>query len=335
MRRFALLLALSPALAFADDFNTWEERYQFECNAPFESFSPADVKKREGWVFEHTGGTVKIRRDKPRAAKKPTLGLIAGIKDLEPETKELVDGFLATFEKADVDAVVIGGDTSSEPEGLDQILDYLVHATNRPILVVSGNMERGAALNYAIIKQRKAGFIHLLNMDIIRRYDGDGVDLVSVGGYHDRAYLHLAAGCIYKDKDLDELATAAAAVDDAAVLLTHGPPRQKGQKAIDYVPGAGNVGDPRLTEVIKKSKIAFGIHGHILEAAGFGTDLAGKPVAEKKFVPELFVNQGSANPIPWKLNDGKTSYGTAALLTIDGKKASYEALRGRKPEPKQ
>lgn len=330
--RSALLLALAPALALADDFATWEERYQFECNAPFQQFSPADVKTREGWVFEHTGGTVKIRREKPRAAKKPTLGLLSGIKDLEPETRAMLDTFLAAFEKADVDAVVIGGDTSSEPEGLDQIFDYLVHATNRPLLVVSGNMERGAALNYAIIKQRKAGFTHLINMDLVRRYDGDGVDLVSVGGYHDRAYLHLAAGCIYKDKDLDELAEAAASCDDAAVLLTHGPPRQKGQKAIDYVPGAGNVGDPRITEVLKKAKITFGIAGHILEAAGMASDLAGKPVPEKKLVPELFVNQGSANPLPWKLNDGKTSYGTAALLTIDGKKASYEALRGKKPE---
>jgi hypothetical protein len=44
------------------------------------------------------------------------------------------------------------------------------------------------------------------------------------------------------------------------------------------------------------------------------------------------VNQGSANPLPWKLNDGTTSYGLAALLTIDGKKASYEILRGAKPK---
>lgn len=332
--RQALLLALAPTLALADDFAAWEERYQFECNAPFQHFSPADVKTREGWVFEHTGGTVKVRREKPRASKKVTLGLLSGIKDLDPETRALVDGFIAEFEKADVDAVVIGGDTSSEPAGLEQIFDYLVHATNRPLLVVSGNMERGAALNYAILKQRKAGFLHLLNMDTIRRYDGDGVDLVSVGGYHDRAYLHLAAGCIYKDRDLDELIEAAAATDDAAVMLTHGPPRQKGQKAIDYVPGAGNVGDPRITETLKKAKLSFGIHGHILEAAGFGTDLSGKPVPEKKFVPELFVNQGSANPLPWKLNDGKTSYGTAALFTFDGKKAAYQALRGKKPEPK-
>jgi Icc-related predicted phosphoesterase len=323
---------LSSSFAFAEDFSAWEERYQFDCNGPFEHFSPADVKEREGWRFEHTGGTVKVTRLKPRAGKKPVLGLLAGIKDLEPETKAMLDQFIAGFEKADVDAIVIGGDSSSEPDALDQILEYLGKATSRPLLVVAGNMERGAALNYAVLKQRKAGALHMLNLDVIRRYDGDGVDVIGLGGYHDKAYLHLAGGCIYKQKDLDALERAAAAANDTVVLLTHGPPRQKGQQAIDYVPGADNVGDPHLTELIAKAKISFGIHGHILEAAGRATDVGGKPLPQKKLHPSLFVNQGSANPLPWKLNDGTTSYGLAALLTVDGKKASYEILRGPKPK---
>lgn len=327
---FAAVLLLS-SLAFADDFASWEERYQFDCNGPFEHFSPADVKEREGWRFEHTGGTVKVRRLKARAGKKPVLGLLAGIKDLEPETKAMLDLFIAGFEKADVDAIVIGGDSSSEPDVLDQILEYLGKATNRPVLIVAGNMERGAALNYAILKQRKAGATHLLNLDVIRRYDGDGVDVIGLGGYHDKAYLHLAGGCIYKEKDVDALERAAAAADDSVVLLTHGPPRQKGQQALDYVPGADNVGDPQLSTLIAKAKIPFGIHGHILEAAARATDASGKPLPQKKFESSLFVNQGSANPLPWKLNDGSTSYGLAALMTIDGKKASYEVLRGAKP----
>jgi len=296
------------------------------------------VKEREGWRFEHTGGTVKVRRILPQAAasaragRRAVLGLLAGIKDLEPETKALLDVFIAGFEKADVDAIVIGGDSSSEPDALDQILEYLAKATNRPLLIVAGNMERGAALNYAILKQRKAGALHLLNLDVIRRYDGDGVDVIGLGGYHDKAYLHLAGGCIYKEKDVEALERAAAAADDAVVLLTHGPPRQHGTQALDFVPGADNVGDPQLTALIGKAKIPFGIHGHILEAAGRATDAAGKPLPQKKPQPALFVNQGSANPLPWKLNDGSTSYGLAALMTIDGKKASYEIIRGPKPK---
>lgn len=334
MRVLSSLLLLS-SIAAAEDFAAWEDRYQFDCNGPYAHFAPADVKVREGWRFEHTGATVKVRREVPRKGKGPMLGLLAGIKELDAETRALLDTFLAAFEKADVDAIILGGDLSSEPDGLKVILDYFVAATNRPLLVIAGNMERGAALNYAVMQARKAGALHLLNLDLIRRYDGDGVDVLGLGGYHDRAYLHLAGGCIYSDKDLEVLERAAGDADDPVVLLSHGPPRQKGQRAIDYVPGADNVGDPRLNVLIAKARIAFGVHGHILEAAGKGTDLSGKPLPPKKLHPALFVNQGSASPLPWKLNDGTTSYGLAALLAFDGQRASYEVLRGPKPGAKE
>lgn len=335
MRFLSSLIVLLPMLALADDFAAWEERNQFDCNGPFEHFEPADVKEVEGFRYEHTGGTVKVRRTKPRGgAKKVVFGVLAGLKDLDPETKALVDGFLASFEKADADAIIVGGDTSSEPDQLEAILGYVAGATKRPILVIAGNMERGAALNYAVAKLRKGGALHLLNMDLIRRYDGDGADIASIGGYHDKAFLHLAGGCIYKDKDLDAVERAAMAADDPVILLSHGPPRQKGQQAIDYVPGADNVGDARLSDIIKRAKIPFGISGHILEAAGKATDASGHPLPAKKPHPSLFLDQGSANPLPWKMNDGTTSYGLAAILTVQGKTASYEVLKGAKPAPK-
>ena len=183
-------------------FSGWEDAYQFDSNGPFEHFSPPEVIEHDGFRFEHTGATVKVRRLTPRsgaASKRAKLGVLAGIKDLEPETQALVTRFLADFDKADVDAVIIGGDTASEPADLDRILGFLVGATRRPLLVIAGNMERAAALNHSILTLRRAGHTHLLNFDTIRRYDGDGLDVVSLAGYFDRAYLHLAGGCIYKD----------------------------------------------------------------------------------------------------------------------------------------
>ncbi|MCU0701353.1 MAG: hypothetical protein MUC96_33000, partial [Myxococcaceae bacterium] len=221
----------------------------------------------------------------------------------------------------------------SEPAMLETIFTFLVKATKRPLLVIAGNMERGASLNYALTKVRtEQQAAHLVNMDLVRRADFAGADLVSLGGYHDKAFLHLAGGCIYQDKHLDQLEQAAAAADDPVVLLTHGPMRQKGQQALDFVPGADNVGDPRLTALAQRAKISFGITGHILEAAGKGTDFVGRVVPPKKPHPVLFVNQGSANPLPWKMNDGSTAHGLAAILTISGKTGSYEILRGPKPE---
>jgi hypothetical protein len=93
------------------------------------------------------------------------------------------------------------------------------------------------------------------------------------------------------------------------------------------------VGDPKLADLLKRMKVPFGVFGHILEAGGHATDLGGKPLAQKKLFPALYVDQGSANPLIWKMNDGTTAYGLAAILTVDGKQASYEVLKAPKPPP--
>lgn len=314
-------------------FDAYEDAHQFDCNGPWEHFSPADVRTVGAFRYEHTGATVKLTRVAPKPKGPAKLGLLAGIKDAEPDTLALVRTFLARFEQEDVDAVVLGGDTSSEPDVLEKLYAFFAEATKRPVLSIAGNMERGASHAYAILKARKAGALHLLNLDMIRRADGEGFDVVSLGGYHDKAYLHLSGGCLYTEQHLETALTAAKSADDPVVWLSHGPPRGKGKTDIDYVPGAGNVGDPRINDVLTRAKIRFGVSGHILEAAGKATDLAGKVQPQKRLVPTLFVNQGSANPLPWKLNDGGTSYGLAAVLTLDGGKASYEILKGPKPAP--
>lgn len=337
MIRPALLSTLLVAsLAQAEDpqdHAQWLEQWQFDCNAPFAETPKSTEVSHGGFKYELKGGVVKLRRESPRPAGRPArLGAIAGIKELEPETQALLSDVLAKFEKADVDAILIGGDTAEEPEVLQSIYAFLVANTKRPLLTVIGNTERAGAHNYAVSKARE-GHPNLINMGLTRRLDGEGFDVVSLSGYHDKRYLHLNGGCLYTDKAIDEVAQAAKASDDPVVFLTHGPPKQSGKPALDFVPGAGNVGDPAITKLIKDAKIPFGVFGHILEAAGHGTDLAGKVLPEKKAHPALYVNQGSCNPLPWKLNDGTTSYGLAAILTVQGKSGSYEIIRAAKPKP--
>jgi Icc-related predicted phosphoesterase len=337
-----VVAASLPALASAplpSDFAAYEEAYQFECNAPWVLVDPPLVVKHQGWIYEYAGASVKVRRAAEGPALKPQpsaavkLGLLAGIKDLEPETQGALERFLDAFEKADVEAIVVGGDTAEQTEVLDAIYAWLSQHTQRPIVSIAGNTERAGAHNYAIAKARKAGALQLVNMGLIRRYDGPGFDLVSLSGYHDKTYLHLSGGCIYTEQALADAESAIRAADDPVVMLVHGPPHQGGKQALDFVPGAGNVGDPRLTELMVRSKVPFGTFGHILEAGGHGTDLAGKPLPPKKLHPTLYVDQGSANPLPWKMNDGTTAYGLAMIFTIDGKKASYEVLKSPKPAP--
>ncbi len=332
--RAAAVAVLLSTIAFAEDpkdFAAWEDAYAFDCNGPYRSLATADVVSSGGFKLELSGGSARLRREKPRTGP-AKLGLLAGIKDLDPETEALLTVFLADFEKADVELIIIGGDTAEEPDVLDKVYAFLSTATRRPLLTVTGNTERSSAHNASVLKVRRAGNPHLLNASLIRRFDGEGFDVVTLAGYHDKRYLHLTGGCLYPDKAIDEVAEAAKDSSDPVVFLAHGPPKQTGSAALDFVPGAGNVGDPRLTELISRAKLPFGVFGHILEAAGHGTDLKGKVLPPKKLHAQLFVNQGSANPLPWKLNDGTTSYGLAAILTIDGKKASYEMLRAPKPK---
>jgi Icc-related predicted phosphoesterase len=97
---------------------------------------------------------------------------------------------------------------------------------------------------------------------------------------------------------------------------------------LDHVPEAGNVGDPDLTDLITAAKLPFGVFGHILEAAGRGTDLSGKrEIKPGVFSDALYVNPGSANSLPWRMNVGPESYGMAMLFTISGQKAKYEVFR--------
>ena len=337
MRTLVPILVVFSSAALAADpppqsEAAFEEAYQFECNAPWVIVDSALVKY-QGWLYDYQGAQLKVRREKEAPKGPVKLGLLAGIKDLEPETQSTLERFFAEFEKQDVELVVVGGDTAEQTEVLDQVYAWLPQQTKRPIVSIAGNTERAGAHNYAIAKVRKTGAINLINMGLVRRYDGPGFDVVSLSGYHDKTYLHLSGGCIYSDQALTDAESAIRAADDPVVMLVHGPPRQSGKQALDFVPGAGNVGDARLTELLKKLKVPFGVFGHILEAGGHATDLAGKPLPPKKPAAALYVNQGSANPLPWKMNDGSTSYGLAAILTLDGRKASYEVLKAPKPPP--
>jgi Icc-related predicted phosphoesterase len=338
MRRTSLVVLLLAGSALAQEAgapsNTgqYEAQHEFECNGPLDALSAPDVKDYGGYKYTYNGGTVGAVRLDNKKRTEVKIGVLAGIKDLEKETQASLDEFLSAFDKADVEIVLVGGDTAETPEDLEKIYSYLTDHVQRPIITIAGNTERGGAHNYAISKQRATRQkMNLLNGDIFRRFDGAGFDVVSLGGYFDKKYLHQNGGCLYKDSDLAVVEAAAkAAAPDPVIFLSHGPPKQTGKEAIDFVPGAGNVGDPALADLLKKAKISFGVHGHILEAGARATDASGKPLKEGKFFKQLFLNPGSASSLPWKLNSGTTSYGLAAILTLKGKEAKFELLKAPK-----
>ena len=326
------LALLLPALAFAQDEappSNWEEyqaAHSLACVGPLESLPKPDVRTYAGFEYSFSGSTAKVKRvDGPAVAGEVRLGVLSGIKELDKATKIALDEFFARFKKDKVEAILLGGDSAENELDLEDVLSY-VAAQQLPTYAVIGNWESRAPFNRAI---RAVGKEHpnLVNMDLVRRLSAEAFEVVSLGGYMDKGYVKSSGACLYKPEDARGIAALAKQASQPVILLTHGPPRQSGKLAIDFVPGAGNVGDKDLTAAITEAKIPFGVHGHILEAGGRATDLAGKPLPAGKFHPALFLNPGAATALPWKMNDGKTSYGTAAILTIRGKAASYEILR--------
>ena len=340
LRLSALCLLAVPSLAVAQDEpppKTWEEyqaAHSLSCVGPADTLPAPDVKKHAGFEYAFSGSSLKVKRvDGPAVAGEVRLGVISGIKELDKATRLSLDEFFARFKAAKVEGVLLGGDSAENEMDLEEVLAY-VAAFELPTYAVIGNWESRAPFNRAVREVSKT-HPNLVNMDLARKLEAEAFDVVALGGYSDKVYVKGSGACLYKPEDARSIVALAKDAEHPVILLMHGPPAQKGKQAIDFVPGAGNVGDKDVTAAIQEAKIAFGIHGHILEAGARATDLAGKPVAAGKLHPQLFLNPGPASSLPWKLNDGKMSYGLAAILTLKGKAASYELLRAPQREVKE
>ena len=316
-----LALVAAATLSATPTWEAYHASHSLDCQAT-EALDPPETVHHAGFTYLFRGTAVQVRRDAKRAHPEVRLGVLSGLKELDPGTQALLADWLARFKAQDVDAVIVDGDSAEDESRLDDVFAALA-GSGLPTYVVIGNWEGRASFNRALHDAAKE-HPNLINADFARRYDGEGFDLISLPGYYDRNYVRSSGGCVYTAADAKGLVALAAQADDPVVLVTHGPPKQSGKAAIDFVPDTGNVGDPNLAAAITEAKIHFGVHGHILEAGQRATDLAGKPVAQNKLVPALFVNPGPANALPWKLNDGKTSTGAAALLTLQGGKAKWE-----------
>src|SRR5205085_5904126 len=116
-------------------------------------------------------------------------------------------------------------------------------AQGMPVYAVIGNSESRSSFNRALLAAYRST-ANVINLDLVRRVEGDGFTLVSLPGYYDRRYLHESAGCRYGPDDAAELPALARGATSPVVLVTHGPPRQSGRGALDVTADGHNVGDP-------------------------------------------------------------------------------------------
>jgi Icc-related predicted phosphoesterase len=302
-----------------------------ECVGP-RSAEPAETFEFEGKTFERKGSTLSLKTDDPD--DEFVIGQISDVKDFTPENKANVDVILKWFATEGVDAIAVTGDLGESVESISGLLEHLA-AAKLPVLAIAGNRECRDHFSDAL-KATSAKHKNVVNMNTVRVFNTDDASLVSLPGYYNKSYIHCAEGCEYFPEDVEKLEELAKdATAGAKVLISHGPPKQTGEKGLDRIHEEVNVGDPKLAEVLAKGAFPFGLFGNIQEAGGYGSNLAGdKRIEQGQFVDSLYMNPGPIDSVRWQMLDGTESLGMAGLMKIKGKQASYKIYRIRPGEAK-
>lgn len=263
---------------------------------------------------------VQIDRDKDSVLR---IGIISATKDDREETLAAIRKMIQRLKKRRIDVLVANGDLASDEFQMETVFPVIAEA-GVLVIALTGNTESCGSFNKIAdgVFRKNPVFI---NGNWVRRIELDDATLLTLPGYYDRRFTHTGGASCYGAKDVEALGRLAKGAPGPLVLVSHGPPKMRGKKAIDVATDVGNVGDPAMTAFIQDLKIPFGLFGHILEAGGRGTDLTGtKPRKPKKWHPSLYVNAGTLNPDPWTMLDGKTSNGMGLYVEVDKKRARYE-----------
>jgi hypothetical protein len=261
-------------------------------------------------------------REKLRAASgQLRIGALAGLKDAEEDNVAHIRRIVAELKRRGADVLVADGDLGDNPDEQETLLGALTES-GLPVLAVAGNREIRSELDAAEGELRKKG-ARIVDLSHTRVVDlGDAV-VYGLPGAFERRQLHSDGACIYVQKDIDALAGALDPRAAPAVVVAAVPPRGQDAKALDVSEGQ-NLGDPRLGALLKRAP--FGIFGQVWESGGRAIDAYGRPVRAGVESDQLYLNPGAADHTPWPMNDGTIIAGQAALLTIHGKRASWEPV---------
>jgi Icc-related predicted phosphoesterase len=304
-----------------------------ECVGPVAT-SPEETFEIAGKKYVRKGST--ISQEGADADDELIVGQVSDIKDHTPDNAANLKLVLEWMKGQKVDIVAVTGDLGESQDSIEKVLKDAA-ALGVPVLTIIGNRECREHFTKAVEAVQK-DHKNVINMNAVRVFNTDDASFVSMPGYYNKSYIHCAEGCEYTTDDIKQLPTIAqAATAPVKILVSHGPPLQSGDKAIDRIHEGANVGDPALAELLKANAglFPFGMFGNIQEAGGYATDLAGTTrVAADTFADSFYLNPGPLDSVRWVMLDGSESVGMAAMIKVKGKQASYSIHRLKPGEAK-
>ncbi|MCG3171963.1 MAG: hypothetical protein GMKNLPBB_00104 [Myxococcota bacterium] len=322
--------ATAASGAAPENWDAWlnyQKQRESNCVGPFDTLDPPARVTVAGRRFVISGH--RMVEENQKGKTEVAYGVVSTLKEAAPGTIYNLKKFIQWWKSKNVDAIIVGGDIANGEDAMEKNLLTFAR-TGTPVFIIMGNNDSRGQFNRAV-RTITWKYHNVFNMNMIRFFDGDGADIMSLPGYYDRQFTRNTASCLYKDADVDAMEKLPPLANSPLLFLTHGPPKMTKPTGIDVIHDKSNVGDYKLTEFIKgtKGKINFGVHGHIIEAGGRASDLIGNPVAPGVWAPQVFLNPSQGDSFPWKMLDGSTNQGMAAILRINVKtrKASYEILR--------
>jgi len=268
--------------------------------------------------FEAPGAREKLRAP----AGELKLGVLAGLKDADEDNLASLRKLVGELKRRGAEVLVADGDLGDNPDEQDSLLGVLTESA-LPVLAVAGNREVRSELDAveADLRQKGARIVDLSRTRVVELGD---VTVVGLPGAFERRQLRTEGACVYVQKDIEALAAALDRLQPPVLLVAAVPPRGQDSRALDVSEGQ-NVGDARLLALLPKAQ--FGIFGQVWESGGRAVDGRGAPVPPKTESERLYLNPGAADRTPWPMADGSTVAGQAALLTIRGRKASWDPVR--------
>lgn len=177
-----------------------------------------------------------------------------------------------------------------------------------PIFVIPGNHESKKVYDETISKLND---IYGNVFDIKgKSVDLGGLNFVGMGGYHHPRFTEpngflLNEGNYSKaEKSIKEFQEQG----ELTVFVTHGPP--KSNKKIDYVQGAGHVGDVKIAKIMDKNNLEkiLNIHGHIHEGGRNGAKYNSGVALNIASVTDYSNPQGSNTGLLTITEEGKVDY---------------------------